>query len=443
MKKGLLMTSALVAAGTLTLGDNAFAQNNPVKLRLGGYYEAIVGTAFQRPPNYWFFSSATNVNPNTTATVGASTTGGFGGAYGAQNTYSAMTEAELHVIGDGRLDNGLVIRTVYELEISGSPGRLYDEAYIILRNGFGQVIVGAEDPVSELMTAGYGNGLVAHAGQNITYDVQAFIPAPPTMMASPTNSAARAAFIEAPDNNDATKVIYVSPRMMGFQAGISYASEIRDQLYEGSGAGGSGGLDTNRRLPAKDALHDMWSFGLNYETAIANTWKIGLAAGYSAAQKPTSVGRCETSDPWMWGIGGRVDMGPWRFLVGYKANRNFVTCAGNPATLWSTMSTAVTGAASNSADGYGVNAGIMYTWGPNSVSMNGSHGTERGTTFASTVPNGDESDKVDRAIASYARNLAPGIKWTANLIWASFNDGPVTDIDNRGFAATSTIRLQF
>src|SRR5262245_5014310 len=132
MKKGLLMTSALVAAGMLTLGNDAQAQQkptNPVQLRLGGYVEEIVGQAFNRLPS------------SHTAAIGSAPAG----TAGASGTFDQQTESEIHVIGDGRLDNGLVIRAVFELEVSGSPGNVWDEAYVILRNGFGQLILGNED----------------------------------------------------------------------------------------------------------------------------------------------------------------------------------------------------------------------------------------------------------------------------------------------------------
>lgn len=434
MKKGLLMTSALVAAGMLTLGDDAQAQQkptNPVQLRLGGYVEELVGQAFNRLP-------ATH-NPSANGTVPA----GEGGMTG---TFDQQTESEIHVIGDGRLDNGLVIRAVFEFEVTGSPGNLYDEAYLVLRNGFGQLVLGAEDPVSELMTAGYGNGLVAHAGVDMTYGTQSWIPVPNSFSGSPTNSSARSAFIESPDNNDANKIIYVSPRFFGLQAGLSYAPESRNQLYDG---GAAGGVDTNKRLPAHDLLFDIWSAGLNYEFGALGA-KFGLATGYVMASKPNlhftsgSGADADAAPARQWGIGARMDLGGLRAIVGYKKGSSLdngptgsISTAGVSPGLFGGLSSATGG--NNSVSGYGVNAGVLYAFGPNAVSLNGRYGTERGTWFAgATTP-----DKISTVIASYARTLAPGIKWTANLLWQAYNDQPQTDRDFRGGAAVTTIRLDF
>jgi hypothetical protein len=443
------MTSALVAAGMLTLANDAQAQQkptNPVQLRLGGYVEEAIGVAFNRLPHTE--QPASGLVP--------------AGPAGMANTFDVQTESEIHVIGDGRLDNGLVIRAVFELEVTGSPGQTWDEGYLILRNGYGQLILGNEDPVSELMTAGYGNGLTAHAGVDMTYGTQGWLQVPATFSASPTNSAARAAFIESPDNNDSTKIIYVSPRFFGLQAGVSYAPEERSQFDQGdgaaanaSGANSGGNVDPNKRLPADDLLSNMWSLGLNYEFAFSNM-KVGLGTGYVSAKKPNMYfaagpgGRtvAETPNAKMWGYGARVDMGGWRFVVGAKFARNIdngevgsrvsVTGTTNPG-LFSTL--ASTAGGNNSADGFGVNFGTMYSWGPNAVSLNARHGTERGTKVAFST----DKDVIQNVIVSYARTLAPGIKWTANLLFANYDDqsGTANQADMRTGALVSTIRLDF
>ena len=279
---------------------------------------------------------------------------------------------------------------------------------------------------------------------------------PNTFSASPTNSSARSAFIESPDNNDSNKIIYVSPRFFGLQAGVSYAPETRNQMDQGdaaaangSGAQSAGNVDPNKRLPAHDLLFDIWSAGLNYEFA-AGSAKFGLGTGYVVAQKPNmhfttgSGANANASSAKQWGIGGRMDLGGWRAILGYKQGANIdngptgsINDAALAPGLFSTLSSTTN--ANNSASGYGINGGVLYAFGPNAVSVNARYGTERGTWFAgSTTP-----DRITTAIASYARTLAPGIKWTANLMWASYNDQPNTDRDFRSGAVTTSIRLDF
>jgi hypothetical protein len=410
MKKGLLTTSALVAAGVFALGTDAQAQTkptNPVQLRLGGYVEQMVGVTFNKP--------------ETAANSG----GGLVAAGEGRQAFDQQTESEIHIIGDGRLDNGLVIRAVFELEVTGSPGDTWDEQYLILRNGFGQLVLGNEDPVASLMNNGYGFGLVSNAGQSVTYDSQGWLPAPVGFNPSPTAGPARAAFVDYYDS-DSSKVIYVSPRLFGAQVGISYAPESsRDQLTPAAAPIPAG--DTNRRLPGSATIHSMWSFGANYEASISDV-KLGFAGGYGTAEAPETAAATplETGSqhPQYWVLGFRADWGGLRFTTGYSK-------------LWNSF---VAAPAAQSADGWGWKAGVLYSWGANAVSLNGQMGTEDGTV------GNDAKDRVQKAVLSYARTLAPGIKWTANLFYANYAseaDGVAGNPDYHGFATVSSVRLDF
>jgi predicted porin len=410
MKKGLLTTSALVAAGMLTVGADAQAQTkptNPVQLRLGGYMEQMVGVTFNKP---------NSAQRHTEGTVAATE---------ERSAFDQQTESEIHIIGDGRLDNGLVIRAVFELEVTGSPGDQWDEQYLILRNGFGQLILGNEDPVASLMNNGYGFGLVTNAGQSVTYDSQGFLPQPSGFIASPTAGPARAAFVDYYDS-DSSKVIYVSPRFFGLQVGASYAPESgRDQLTPSA----LGGADTGRRLPGEGVAHAMWSFGANYEFNVSD-FKIGLAAGYQRAQEAQIAAGVGPGNPESWVVGARVDWGGFRFATGYSQLN------GSP------LQTALLntgGVNTQSPDGWGWKAGVLYSWGANAVSLNGQIGAEDGLTTNS------DSDHIQKVVLAYARTLAPGIKWTANLFYANYDAevDSATERDYHGVATTTSIRLDF
>jgi predicted porin len=418
MKKGLLMTSALVAAGTLSLADDAWAQKatNPVQLRLGGYMEQKLGAAFQRQNTV----ERTGLAPNTVGSYGAPT-----------GTFDVQTEAEIHFIGDGRLDNGLVIRTVVELEVTGSPGNIIDEQYLILRNGFGQVIIGAEDPVTSLMTTGYISVLPFGAGQSLTFDITPWIPAPtawPTP--SPTAAATHSVNLESFDN-DATKIIYVSPRFFGLQLGVSYAPEATQDLQTGA---------PGNALPTKETWSDGWSLAANYEVKFDQV-AIGLAGGWyqvrgsgtvSSATNILNAGGVNpnTDDPTQYGFGGRIMFGGLTAVAGYK---KVMHMQGQNGAAPSAIS----------LDGDIWNAGVRYVFGPNAVSFQYSQGNARGST---TLPGDDE---LDLAMLSYARTLAPGIKWTANLAYANYDNeppaaaAPLAQPDYDGFAFITTFRLDW
>lgn len=72
------------------------------------------------------------------------------------------------------------------------------------------------------------------------------------------------------DSDDATKILYETPRVMGLRLGLSYAAK-RDSLVEDIAKETPGGLD-----------RDLWEFGLNYQ----GDWQAftyELAAGYVKA----------------------------------------------------------------------------------------------------------------------------------------------------------------
>lgn len=72
------------------------------------------------------------------------------------------------------------------------------------------------------------------------------------------------------DSDDATKLLYETPRVLGLRLGVSYAPE-RQSVFE----------NIARRSPVP-AEKDFWEFGLNYR-GDADAWSYELAAGYGFA----------------------------------------------------------------------------------------------------------------------------------------------------------------
>jgi predicted porin len=279
------------------------------------------------------------------------------------------------------------------------------------------------------MNNGYGFGLVTNAGQSVTYDTQGFLPSPAGFNPSPTAGPSRAAFVDYYDS-DSSKVIYVSPRLFGAQVGVSYAPESgRDQL---SSAGPPlAGSDTNRRLPGVATVHSMWSFGANYEVNLYDV-KTGIAAGYGSASQATGgINNTANADPQYWVVGARFDWGGFRFAAGYSK-------------LWNSPVTA-----GQSPDGYGYKVGGLYSWGANAVSLNYQAGAEQGSASTATpaaVSAFSNSDHIQKMSLAYARTLAPGIKWTANLFYANYAseaDGIAGNPDYSGWATVTSVRLDF
>ncbi len=355
MKKGLMTTSALVAAGMFGLAGHAHAQGkamNPVQLKVGGFMEQFVGYAFRD-------SSGFTGNGTATGTAGA------GGGGGPSGQFDQQTEAEIHFTGQAKLDNGLQVRAHVEFEVTGSGhsaaavgNNQIDEQTLTLRNGFGQLILGNDDPVASLMTTGYTTYFVTNAGDSLTYDVVNFIPQPAGFGAAGGSIFSTLLVDPKLENwdNDASKITYVSPRIGGLQVGVSYAPNgSQDLSVVGKHLAGHTGT-----------WHNGWSLATNYTFAI-DQFKLGVAAGYETAKAASGSAVSAERDPGQFGTGFRVDYGPYRFVFGWHRDWNFEQGNGTLAGP----------AGGESADGEAYNAGMIYRFGPNAISLTYLRGPDR------------------------------------------------------------------
>lgn len=221
MKKNLLLSSALVAAGLFVAGD-AFAQAKPMgPLTVGGYWNFI----------YQF------TNQDDEAAVGA-----LAAAPGNnRRTNAFLQEGEIHFKGANTLDNGLQIGFRVELEahddnVVGAQDQI-DEAWMDLRGSFGRVILGQFDPAVREMARAAPNGhrtnLLAMAGSEWGF-TQAPAATAGTVWAglgglAGATTAGWTTF-NGTTGSDAEKIVYFSPVFSGFQLGLSYmpmAAEYR------------------------------------------------------------------------------------------------------------------------------------------------------------------------------------------------------------------------
>ncbi|WP_162305841.1 porin [Oleisolibacter albus] len=76
------------------------------------------------------------------------------------------------------------------------------------------------------------------------------------------------------DSDDATKILYETPRLMGLRAGLSWSGERKSLVEE---------IRKASDLPAEENL---WEFGLNYRGDV-RAWSYELAAGYVLGDSQT------------------------------------------------------------------------------------------------------------------------------------------------------------
>ena len=156
MKKTLYSTTALAAAGLLTLGaSDAFAQAaapaapEKLKIALGGFMTQTIGWSDQKGA----FEGAT-----------AQT----GGRNGYKN-FDTKNDAEIYFTGSVKLDNGMTVALTVQLEAdaaSANGGNTIDESFLTVSGDFGTFKVGEMDGNANGLSistpfsgaTGFGNG---------------------------------------------------------------------------------------------------------------------------------------------------------------------------------------------------------------------------------------------------------------------------------------------
>jgi outer membrane protein OmpU len=395
MKKQLLTTTALVAAGVLTITGSALAQKPT--LSLGGSTEQIFG-----------------VGQNDDA---------FDAANGQRIGFDQHSDTEVHFNGSVTLDNGIKIRTRVELEgnsadttagrnsnvINGAPGTAsngtgggsadtIDENWMRISGSFGEVRLGSGDAAAQAMTTGYLGTWATGVGQNLAFDTTDWI--------SRTAATVRAGNVHRVDaSSDAEHVSYFTPRFAGFQAGISYIPSAREDV-------------NNQRELTAGADNDGWSLGLNFDRKFGGIG-VGIAGGYATANESTA----NLDNPEIWGIGGRVDFAGFRVAMSWLDTDDQGTALNTAANGQETFE-----------------AGVRYIFGPNAVSA---QYQKAETQSRAAARNNDEAETFWLA---YRRTLGPGVFWKVSAMFADFDDGlagAAAGNSNDGQALTTSIQIRF
>ncbi len=233
MKKILFSTTALLAAGAFAPGAQA---SEPIKLKLGGFYEYFVVGA-QQDDDY-----------NTAARV---------------NNFDVQGEGEIYFKGETTLDNGMTVGVMVQLEAGTKDNGtdIIDESYMYVSGKYGKLMLGSVGNAAYLMRAVAPNASYMDLDDtNTSYSVRV-----------------NDIITDVGFDGDGNKAVYMTPKFYGLQAGISYTAS-----NDGSGDDASSVSETIRKLTAPGTIEDAWAFGLTYERAIGNVGLL-LSAGYTIA----------------------------------------------------------------------------------------------------------------------------------------------------------------
>ncbi len=245
MKKGLLGSTALVAATALTVGAAQAAEAPTWKL--------------SGNMNFQFYYADRD---SFTAVAFGTTTGTLGApvfntteTVPTNDLYFGVDEAELQLNVSGTTDGGLDYGFKIELNANTSDSLAADEARISLGGSWGTVHLGDEDGVEDIMSFGGETILGATGGWDGDGDDVTLVAG----LVYPTIVG---------DTSDDTKITYYSPRFSGFQLGASWTP---------TDAGGD-------RTPFDDSeFQNSLSFAANYDNTFGGSTRLRLSGVYTMA----------------------------------------------------------------------------------------------------------------------------------------------------------------
>lgn len=337
MKKILLGTTAIVAAGMIAAPAADAAEK--LKVSVGGYMEQWVGYTSQDD------SGATDLSG-----------------------LDVKSDAEIHFKGMTTLDNGMSVGINVQLEANSNSGDQIDESYMIIKGNFGEVNLGSENSAMYKMNYGpsdYGIGI--NSGDQSSWA---------TKPASVSGSFFRSPFgstnIEPARTNDSEKLTYYTPRIEGFQLGLSYIPEASQ--------------DANGQPDRESDLTDGYAVAANFKRDFGG-FNLGLSGGFGAFTSGTAD---NLDDPKAWSLGATAGFG------GFSVGAAYADAEGTTE--------------ADASEGF--NVGVAYATGPWGVSLGWSHGEVEGST-SGVVTSGNGEQDTYALSGKYA--LGPGVTAAATL----------------------------
>lgn len=236
MKTFLYGTTAMIAAaavaGTASAQQAAKKPNEKVTLQLGGYFEAdyVFGDESKGQKTCPIRNAGTGVTAGCADPIAGGVTP-FGGLVNeparGRKFQGIAREAEVYFRGQTTLDNGLTVGAYIQLEAE-TCGDQIDESYIYFSGSFGRVEYGSMDGVAFQM--GYGAPAAVQGRSTYIINKREWNTGG-NSITSVNTAAAQSAGAQ-----DAEKINYYTPRIAGFQFGLSYTPDNCEATNANGGA---------------------------------------------------------------------------------------------------------------------------------------------------------------------------------------------------------------
>lgn len=390
MKKILIASTALVAAGLMTTGTAS--ASDKIKLQLGGFSKWWVVGAWQDN------SFEAGVNRGYT-------------------NVDVKGDNEIFFGGETTLDNGMKVGVTVELEAGGGPETsaassattdVIDKSFVFIEGGFGKFIIGSEANGVQLLHV-----MAPDAAAN--WGGEAWLQSGATIVTPAAFSGAYMKTTEIDTDDNADKITYVAPTFYGLTVGASYIPN--------SAGNGTKGQDNYNQAASESAY--------------------GVGAGYANTFGPVGV---KLSTGYVWGdanaIGVTADF--HELSAGGQLTYGDFTVGGSYRTRaqdekGGQFNGSV--AAGGSVDSHAWDAGIQWAKGPWAVSF---------AYFTSEIEDGAAigEDKLEVYQVSAKYTLGAGVDLLGSVGHAEWDDeaakaGSADANHNKGWAVMTGIGLTF
>jgi predicted porin len=284
--------------------------------------------------------------------------------------FDVKSDSEIHFKGSTTLDNGISVGVNVQLEANHNGGDQIDESYLIVKGGFGEINLGSENSAMYKMHYAPAEfGISLNSG-----DQTGWLSTTRTVDANNGSRISEGGYFRAPFGstyieplraNDSEKLTYYTPRIEGFQLGLSYSPDTAQ--------------DRNGQ-PNRDTRNtDLMLAGLNFNRSFGST-NVRASLGYGTVLDGIAGTNTEAS---AFNAGLGLGFGGLGFGISYASFDD-----------------------SGANDGSGLNAGVNYSSGPWGVSLSYFHGEKDGATTAGVLSGDGE---IDTFMLSAKYALGPGI----------------------------------
>jgi predicted porin len=350
MKKQLIGTTALVGVGALAASGAAQDVNaaDPLSLSIGGYYQTSLEVRDE---------DDSGVEPGAN-----------------RQEFNIYDDGEIQFTASTTLDNGIgvKVRVEYEAKNQGAGSTVQDERWIEFSGGFGQLKIGSDDNASNAM---HYQAPVASGNMGVNTPTFAVaLPGGNAVTSYPTT------YVNT--GGDAEKIIWFSPRIAGFQLGLSYAPDNNSNQ-----AGSIPNFDNTA-----GAQEDVFSVGLNFVETFSDI-DVAVSAGYlqGSTEANNATGNADDQEDFSAGL----NVGFAGFTVGASVRLTNSGLNNGDATYW--------------------DAGVTYSTGPLTV----------GFTYLQGVaedPNSGGDDETNQAAITANYNIGPGVDLWGGVKYFDYED---------------------